>query len=74
MSLSRKHFQALADIVREQRAKIRANACCPVPDDADMGADDCLDEMRDALAYFCADHNPNFDRARFLAACEPSKE
>lgn len=35
-------------------------------------ATDALDAVQQSLADFCASHNPNFDRARFLAACEPS--
>ena len=64
MSLSRKHFQALADITRDARS-----AATQPPFN---NATDALDAVQQSLADFCSQHNPNFDRARFLAACEPS--
>lgn len=70
MSLSRKHFQALADIVRA--AYVPENG----EETANVGYNLAVSDMADALADFCAQHNPNFDRARFLDACQPkpSKE
>lgn len=73
MSLSRKHFQALADIIAEA-ARTADSYRDNGPDfaayaTARMGS---VQHIKHALADFCASHNPNFDRARFLAACEPS--
>lgn len=69
MSLPRKHFQALADIIRDEAEHATKN--CP-PGLYRDGRLDASDTLKHALADFCSQHNPNFDLARFLAACEPS--
>lgn len=82
MSLSRKHFQALAEIIagigkdiddRRHEASLVGTTECDAFND---GSDETLEDVKHALADFCGNHNPNFDRALFLAACEPkpSKE
>lgn len=30
--------------------------------------------LESAMASFCCGHNPNFDRQRFLYACEPKEQ
>ncbi len=62
MSLTRKHFIELAEIVRGG-VDIRDNDCV-----------DCIGYLADKLADFCAVHNPNFDREKFLTACEPREK
>jgi hypothetical protein len=54
MSLSRKHFNALAKMVRHT---------------AENGGSVSAATLAHELADFCAAENPAFDRARFLAAC-----
>jgi hypothetical protein len=58
--LTRKHFKALASILAEH-----AN-CAP---DLDL----CVQGIREDIASYCARENPNFDRARFMAACQGSE-
>lgn len=70
MSLSRKHFIALAKIVRELREHATLNVHGT---DHTRGMLAACDIVADDLARFCAPHNPSFDRARFLAACEPKE-
>lgn len=72
MSLSRKHFQALADIVRDAYAN--ADSYRPHGGNWEGYATartDAVASIAQALADFCGQHNPNFDRARFLDACQP---
>ena len=58
MSLTRKHFIELAGFVRGG------------VDKRDKDCVDCIAVLADKLADFCAKHNPDFDRERFLKACE----
>lgn len=77
MAMSRHHFQKIADALKEEAQDI-------VRDYADAkarrttepfehleGRDRTLERLTSALADVCASENPNFDRARFLAACQP---
>lgn len=74
MSLSKKHFIAIAKIMR-------ANASAP----ADTGAGwelppgthvpthtETCRTIASELADYFAGENPNFDRARFIEACQPA--
>jgi len=54
MSMSRKHFQALADIVAEY---------------AEGGEGVGVERLAHDLATFCREQNPHFDRDRFMRAC-----
>lgn len=72
MSLSRKHFKALADIITNARALATDDLVTQDPAHV-AGYRQALAFMERDIADFCADHNPNFDRARFLAACEPKE-
>lgn len=62
MSLTKKHFILLAEIVRGG-VDIRDNDCVA-----------CIGYLADKLADFCAVHNPNFNREKFLKACELRKK
>ncbi len=61
MSLTKKHLKELASIVRESACDVANIESCS----------DCVRTLADQLGVFCAKHNPNFDRERFLKACEP---
>ena len=54
--MSRKHFQALADCLRQ--AKVQ-----------NMLDEEQWVYMIGSIANVCADHNPLFDRQRFYSAC-----
>lgn len=56
--MTRKHFKALADALAATR-----------PDPTFLPERDQWETTRDAVASTCRSFNPNFDRARFLAAC-----
>lgn len=64
--MSKKHFIRLAEVVRDTKPPIR---------NSDMDGEEWLtrgarmaqwDIMRDALADFCLEQNPAFNRARWL--------
>lgn len=68
MAMSKRHFEKLAKILREQ-SEHAANNC---PEGLYReGRKDSIEWLRDAIADMCCEENPRFDRARFLAACEP---
>jgi hypothetical protein len=62
MSLSRKHYCAVAD---ELAAAIEINRYL-----ADKSAVQAVERVAEGLAKYFASDNPNFDRAKFLAACK----
>ena len=53
MSLTRKHFNALADIVNDQR---KSECVCTV-------------RLANAIADFCEQENPRFNRDAFIEGC-----
>lgn len=67
MSLSRKHFEAVAEILRDERAtngRIR--------DDAGWnGAESAIDRIEDRLCVYFLSENPAFDAGRFRRASQP---
>lgn len=65
MSLSRKHYEAIAAVVAEQAAEYAGS----VEDFSAGGAWAVEQTAKNLATYFAAD-NPNFDRQRFLAACQ----
>lgn len=71
MSLSRKHFQALADDIRVETQSART---IMVGDFERTGMLNAISGMKWEIARMLEKTNPNFDRARFLAACEPSEK
>ena len=58
MSLSRKHFEAIAQIVKDSRRN--------------YGGQDILEteSLIDALSDYFASQNPNFDFCKFALACK----
>jgi hypothetical protein len=68
MSLSRKHYCAVAAILKaaHTEATIELEAGSPFR----AGFIGATHRLTNELACFFGDDNPNFDRARFLAACK----
>jgi hypothetical protein len=64
MSLSRKHYCAVAAII-SRHAVIEGYG-----PELDSATKRIVGELADDLASMFASDNPNFDRARFLAACK----
>jgi hypothetical protein len=58
--MSRKHFEALAEVVRNLRQEAARH-------DSDWI---CIDAVASALAKMAYQFNPRFDRMRFLRACK----
>lgn len=58
MSMSRKHFETLAAVLRETNPALRGHG-----DQHQWGNDVA------AVMEVCKDFNPQFDHQRFLAAC-----
>jgi hypothetical protein len=52
--MSKKHFKELADMMWRNRHNMKPET---------------FRHICDELASFCAKHNPNFDRTKFLEAC-----
>ena len=69
MSLSRKNYEAVAEIVADQSAYFADLSEHPANVDLVIGGQRATSEIATALASYFAADNPNFDRARFLAAC-----
>ena len=65
MSMTKKDFEAIADIVRGNRPTAQ-----PFRTDWDEGRDYCLDNVAEELADYFESINPNFDRVRFEKACD----
>lgn len=60
--MSRKHFEALAREIRTSLEEAKKDT----HNEAAAHAVACL---AGRIARVCADHNPNFDDARFMKAC-----
>ena len=71
MSLSKKHFEAIAKI-RERRYRLLPSVN-HFPDDPSFCAGQLheLEEVVSELCEYFSYENPNFDRCRFTAACFP---
>lgn len=67
--LTKKDFKALAEIVVELRKVMQSKNA----DDIDSWAIIyIINSLANMLADYCATQNPNFNRAKFLAACQKS--
>ena len=60
--LTRKHYKAIAEIIKTQRDLATVFA-------GKQFAIQRISDIVDGLADYFAQDNPRFDRARFLAAC-----
>lgn len=69
MSLSRKHYEAVAEIVADQSAYFADLSKHPANADLVIGGQRATSEIATALASYFAADNERFDRARFLKAC-----
>ncbi len=58
--MTRKHFEALAQMVLDHNKQVEEDNTSDVPFTA---------RHMEVLANFCQNQNPNFDRDRFLKAC-----
>ncbi len=67
--MSRKHFIALAAEFRSQIESLRAaSGNCMSPDRVEIAISATKDAI-DCVSRVASEANPNFDRARFNAAC-----
>jgi hypothetical protein len=57
--MTRKHFKAIAEIIAFKRSRWAGDA----------EAVSAIDDTAEELATYLVGTNPNFNRARFLAAC-----
>ena len=64
--MSRKHFIAIAAIIRDERALIERLRMTPAEMTCRLVS---LNNIARNLAGFLASTNPNFNRSRFLTAC-----
>lgn len=79
MSFTRRHYEEVARIIREQAARSRE---VPTPQilgtdpltSYRLGRESGINCMREKLARMFAADNPRFDPARFDMACEPKGE
>jgi hypothetical protein len=61
--MQKRHFEMIARVLRERRAKVTAQEA------GETAATIALDVVAHDFADILADQNPGFDRARFLKAC-----
>lgn len=70
MSMTKREFIALADLVKGAERRLRSHNEDRLPTEV------VIEEYRDALAAFCRDQNPRFDRNLWFdyiaGACGPS--
>ena len=71
MSMSRKDFADLAQIIATERAYISKDYA-DVGEYAVKANKASLDRIANEIASICAKRNERFDRAKFLDACQPS--
>ena len=64
-AMTKKHFEALAAAIRQAREDVRL---IDNPDGRAY-ARAVINQTATRISATCANFNPNFDRARFLAAC-----
>ena len=57
---TKKHFAAIAAIISDASRYNSAEQAC--------------DHIAEGVANYFAKHNPNFNKQRFLDACEPKRE
>lgn len=60
LGMTRKHFEAFASIIQSTREQ-----CSDAPETVWA-----IDHIRDEMADYFQGENPNFDRERFMQACE----
>lgn len=71
MVISRRHFDALARILRRVRETTTAEERDAARRDA---AEDAIGRIEAGLVYFCEAENPTFDRAKFRVAARYDEE
>lgn len=65
MSMTRKHYQMIADAVADAGLMIQLDH-----EETDTGRQEAVREVASYLASAMACDNPRFDRDRFLTACK----
>lgn len=66
--MTRRHFQAIAEIVLETRRIAETFGDAISRPDIHKIVNEIVDGLETRLAMFCATENPNFDRDRFERA------
>jgi hypothetical protein len=62
-AMTRQHFQFIADVIRESNPPFKGTSKQII-----------REQMAEEFANELAGTNPNFDRVRFMAACQPTQE
>lgn len=68
MSLSRKHFEAVAEIIQTRKGTILRDPAAGFDEGFEAGQTVMLEDIANDLANYFGGENPNFDVDRFLKA------
>lgn len=66
--MTKRHFEAIAAIIREERARAFAGDFGQAPERVDSALV-AIGSIKERLANLAMDENPRFNRGRFYAAC-----
>jgi len=71
MAMTRKHYQAFADLINSARREINSEG---IPDDFNIGKHYTIGWIASSMAFLFEDYNPRFDRKKFMEACGISED